>query len=275
MIDKALELARAGIPVFPCAATKVPATPRGFKDASTDPDDVRALFVAYPGELIGACTGVASGFDVLDLDAKPEGKAWWTENRRRFPRTRIYRTRSGGFHLLFKHDDAVRCTAGRIARGVDTRADGGYVIWWPATGLPIASHAPPAPWPEWLLAELRPDPPAPWIDIAVVLAAKISGIGRREEAWAATALEGLASDLAGMAPGSRNHSLNAVAYRLGRMIARGWLDRTAVENVLIKCCIDNGLVADDGLPAVQATIRSGLRAGMAKPLPDLQERAAS
>jgi hypothetical protein len=25
----------------------------------------------------------------------------------------------------------LRCSRGRIAPGVDVRADGGYVIWWP------------------------------------------------------------------------------------------------------------------------------------------------
>jgi len=36
--DAALELARAGVAVFPCNADKSPRTPRGFHDATTDED---------------------------------------------------------------------------------------------------------------------------------------------------------------------------------------------------------------------------------------------
>ena len=28
----------------------------------------------------------------------------------------------------------------------------GYVVWWPAAGLPVLSDEPPAAWPEWLAA---------------------------------------------------------------------------------------------------------------------------
>ena len=146
-LSAALELAATGVPAFPCLANKHPATPHGFKDATADPDKLQWLWAEYPGELVGVPTGNTSGIDVLDLDAKHvEAIAWMKENRRRFPQTRKHRTRSGGAHLLFQHDDAMTCTVAKIALGVDTRANGGYVIWWPAAGLPIISDAPPAPW---------------------------------------------------------------------------------------------------------------------------------
>jgi len=271
VLTAALAIARKGIPVFPCATSKVPTTPHGFKDAASDPRQIRKLWEQYPGELIGVPTGRISGIDVLDIDAKPEGKAWWADNRRRFPRTRIHRTRSGGLHLLFKHDDVVRCSASKIARGVDTRGDGGYIIWWPAAGLPIVSDAPLAPWPAWISKIIKPPLGVENIEIAMP-ATKINGIGRREEAWATAALDGLASDLAGTKPGTRNSALNAAAYRLGHLIARGWIDRSKVENTLFKSCVANGLVHDDGARAVRVTIRSGLGAGITKPHPDLPER---
>ena len=62
--------------------------------------------------------------------------------------TRPHRTRSGGLHLIFGHYDGLKCSAGKIARGVDVRADGGYILWWPAAGLPMLSDAPIAPWPD-------------------------------------------------------------------------------------------------------------------------------
>ena len=75
---------------------------------------------------------------------------WWASHRDRLPVTRVHRTRSGGLHLVFQHAPDIRCSAGRIAPGIDVRGNGGYVIWWPATGLPVLSNAPFAPWPDWL-----------------------------------------------------------------------------------------------------------------------------
>jgi hypothetical protein len=100
-------------------------------------------------------TGKASGIDVLDLDRKHRQAAeWWTAHRNNLPVTRIHRTRSGGMHLLLQHAPDMRCSASKIAPGVDIRGDGGYVIWWPIAGLPVLCQAALAPWPEWLRIQL-------------------------------------------------------------------------------------------------------------------------
>ena len=42
-LNSALQLAAEfGLPVFPCSGSKRPCTPSGFKDASRDPDTIRA-----------------------------------------------------------------------------------------------------------------------------------------------------------------------------------------------------------------------------------------
>ena len=61
-LDTALTLISAGLPVFPCRpGTKYPATQHGFKDASVDPEQVRAwwevnpnynLAMAVPGNMV-------------------------------------------------------------------------------------------------------------------------------------------------------------------------------------------------------------------------------
>jgi hypothetical protein len=96
--------------------------------------------------------------------------------------------------------------------------------------------------------------------------------GIREKAYAQAALEGCAAELTAAASGSRNELLNKLAFRLGRMVARGWLDRADVEAELIGAMQANGAVADDGLAAAEATLRSGLDGGEKEPHPDLGEQ---
>lgn len=54
----------------------------------------------------------------------------------------------------------------------------------------------------------------------------------RERTYARAALEGCAEELAQTAAGGRNETLNKKAYRLGTMIARGWIARGEVEAAL-------------------------------------------
>ena len=149
----ARNLARnCGYAVFPCREDKRPATPRGFKDASKDRDEIEHLWKRHPGPLIGVATGEASGIDVLDIDRKhPTAMRWWYCAARRIEPTRVDRTRSGGRHAYFQHADGVKNTSGKLAKGVDTRGEGGYVISWFAAGCPCLHYDVPAPWPEWLL----------------------------------------------------------------------------------------------------------------------------
>jgi hypothetical protein len=97
--------------------------------------------------------------------------------------------------------------------------------------------------------------------------------GLREKAYAEAALEGCAAELAAAASGSRNELLNKLAFRLGRMAARGWISRATVEAVLTKAMTANGYVGEDGIGAVKATLRSGLDAGEKEPHPDLADQA--
>jgi hypothetical protein len=117
------------LPRFPCGPDKRPLVAGGFKAATTDPAQIAVWRAQFPNCLWGVPTGAVSGFDVLDID--PEGLGWFEANRHRFPATRVHRTPRGGLHLFFKHAPGLRCSRGRIAPGVDVRADGGYVIWWP------------------------------------------------------------------------------------------------------------------------------------------------
>jgi hypothetical protein len=258
--EAAVALAAAlalGLPAFPCRRDKAPACPHGYCDATALPLALRELWRRHPGPLIGMPTGAATGVDVLDVDAPRHGEAaaWWSENRSYVPKTRVHRTRSGGAHVIFLHAAGLRCSASRIAAGVDIRANGGYIIWWPAAGLPVLCDAPPAPWPEWLLKAL-PAPPRTGPNLARTLAFSDPPHYRAGSRYANAALRNAAERVAWAPSGSRNRTLNTEAYVLGRLVAEGLLDGQEVADTLATAALAAGLEP----PEVERTLRSAFGA---------------
>ena len=94
-------------------------------------------------------------------------------------------------------------------------------------------------------------------------------VTERERLYARAALEGCAEELAAAPSGTRNDVLNKKAFRLGTMLARGWISRSEVETELFAAAAANGLNADDGEKATEKTIQSGLDNGEKHPHPDL------
>lgn len=132
-LDHALQLARQGIPVFPCRQDKSPATKNGFKDATLDTVQINRWF-ARSQFLVAAPTGSRSGLFVLDVD--PAGKDWISEHFDKLACERIQQTNRGQ-HFIYSWPDnfsGKSTTAGLIAPGIDTRGEGGYVVWWAAHG---------------------------------------------------------------------------------------------------------------------------------------------
>ncbi|AMN44057.1 bifunctional DNA primase/polymerase [Rhodoplanes sp. Z2-YC6860] len=239
-LSAALKLIETGLPCFPCKADKSPATPHGFKDAAKSAEAVRQLWLRYSGPLVGIPTGELSGLDVLDVDVRNGGARWFASHRNRLPATRVHRTRSGGLHLLFKHRPGQRCSAGQIAAGIDIRADGGYVIWWPAAGCEVLDDVPPSSWPEWLV--LKPE---------VRLERK-----HRTVVPSDAALRGLIRAVAQSQPGERNRITFWAACRAGEMVASGLLGADSAVAIIAEAA------ARAGLPYTEAqrTARSGIRA---------------
>jgi hypothetical protein len=66
--------------------------------------------------------------------------------------------------------------------------------------------------------------------------------------------------------------LNAVAFRLGKMIARGWVDEKTVADALLGACDANKYLREHGHRATMKTIESGIEAGKKEPFPDLPDR---
>jgi hypothetical protein len=153
-VEKVLELAKR-YPVFPCRRrdekdttgriqkAKSPLTRNGFKDASQDEATIRRWWGNYPDALVGVPTGSRTNLAVLDFDARvadDQAKDWLSENQLILTTTRVHQTGggSGGRHYLFQTPAGVKIrggasvTLGKVRRGgLDIRAEGGYVIWWP------------------------------------------------------------------------------------------------------------------------------------------------
>jgi hypothetical protein len=189
--------------------------------------------------LIGMATGARSGLSVLDIDRKhAEAITWWRVNHRRLLPSRTYETRSGGLHVWFRHTEGVTNTVGRLAPGVDTRGDGGYVVIWFAAGFACLDPTEPAPWPPWLLAAIKPPPQARMTPCASVNPdAAIAGVLRR---------------LVGAREGERNN----VVFWAARTLVRKGLGQGEVQALLVPVALDLGLPAVE----IRRTIRSAIMA---------------
>ena len=245
--------------VFPCDAEKRPANAHGCLDATTDPYSIRQMFQNPKAALIAIATGAASGVDGLDIDIKHDAaRAWLATAEPRLPPTRVYRTRSGGVHLLFRHTEGVRNTQSKLARGVDTRGNGGYLILWFAAGFECLDQTPPAPWPEWLLAALfRPVDPMPVPD----LGRRYKGKGARPEAMVSRAL----ARVEAAAEGHRHETLRSAALTIGGLLAAVDLSRDHAAGLLFEAVLRAGGERIDQRNAL-STIAWGLERGAASPL---------
>lgn len=144
LLAQALRYASAGMRVFPCVPRgKTPTTAHGFKDGTTDAAQIWAWWKTTPDANIGIATGEASGLFVLDVDVKPERTPdeAITEFPEKLPDCPTVRTPRGGYHFYFRQNPGLPSTAGIVGYGLDTRAEGGYVIAPPSVGADGRSYA--------------------------------------------------------------------------------------------------------------------------------------
>jgi hypothetical protein len=239
-------LARAGYAVFPCTLTadgrKVPTCPHGIDDARKDPAEVERLFRHYPGTLIGVRCGAISNLAVLDIDRHLSAKIWWAETRSRFPVTRAHRTARSGMHLLFQYRTDFPTTVGRIVKGVDTRAEGGFVVWWPAANFPVLCERPIAAAPDFLIEALKPKAPV----FPVSREHRVVPDNRR--------IRGILDKLESAPEGERNNMAFWAALCLSEMIGPCLSYDEALDLIVASAC-RTGLSVREAT----ATAKSGLR----------------
>jgi hypothetical protein len=268
--DVALELARQGLPVFPCAPDKRPLI-RWKEAIGAGLEDVADFWDRRPGALVGLPCGGASGLFVVDLDVdKATGERIGEASLRALGFGRLLtdpaqprvRTPSGGLHLLFRHPGpGFGNTVAKLGPGIDTRSDNGYVIA-PGTVTPKDRYTPETaidwrglpPLPDALrqalVAPERPaEPPS-----APASAGTNNG-------WGQAALDGELARLLAAPVGQRNATLNKAAFRLAQAAASGGLDPEATKDRLRAAALSIGLEPRE----VDATIASGWKAGLESP----------
>lgn len=130
-----------GAPVFPLIPRgKAPATRHGFKDATTDLQQIRDWWSANPRHNIGLPSGL--WFDVIDVDTDPEGPdpgrgfvslGICREHGILPPVLGVVHTPRGGRHLYVAPAPGAKNKAG-FAPGIDYRGAFGYVAAPPSVG---------------------------------------------------------------------------------------------------------------------------------------------
>ena len=257
MVKAAVEYAVRRWHVFPCKPkSKEPATKRGFYDATTNPATLHRWFGRGFPYNVAIRTGAISGVFILDIDGRigATNLCALVADNGAIPATRISTT-GKGHHLWFRAEGEIPCSTGKIAPGVDVRADLGYVVAPPSihpNGTPYrwANDLPPAPAPAWLV---RLAQQAKAIPVLSPQGAKVSTLpplppARRRansegDCYGRAALAREIEALSQVVKGGRNAALNYATFRLYQLVAGGELDGAEVEQELIAAAHSNGLMS--------------------------------
>jgi hypothetical protein len=167
-LSSALRYAELGYPVLPIAPnSKVPAVEGGLLSASTDPAVIRGWFEGNTALNVAIRT---DGLLVVDIDGADNPWPADPAQRIELHETSVSQTPKGGFHHIYRQPEgsSFRNTASKIAKRVDTRADGGYIVAAPSIidGRPYGwlralaeREKLPEP-PQWVLDLLAAETPA-------------------------------------------------------------------------------------------------------------------
>ena len=296
----ALSLAAAGLPVFPAGPDKRPLLAGWQEKATSEEEQVRKWWDSYPAALPAIVVGRA-GLVVIDCDRHPGGNdgieafnRLLSANGSNLADVPITKTANGGAHVFFRQlpGEPLGNGRGELPDGIDVRGAGGFVIapgavlpdgkrWQSVNGRPLLADAFKAGTipevPQWLTDIIRAKwkPNGDGIEYARSFADMRGANGIREHKYALAALSGCAIELARTAEGGRNEKLNKVAYHMGRMIVRGWIEEAPVIDAFLEACNRNSYLREHGRNGTVKTIRSGITAGHKAPHLDLPDREPS
>jgi hypothetical protein len=207
-LRQALAYAARSWPVFPChVGKKTPATAHGYRDATTDPEQITTWFTRNPHWNLAIATGTP-GPDVLDVDDHgPAGNgyaAFATLSRAGLldSAAAYVRTPSGGLHAYFRGSDQHN---GHLpAYHLDFRSRGGYVL-----ALPSLVHGKPYQ----LIRTAEADGGLDWAEVTELLQPQRQLARSQPRLAADRDLSHLARWVASQGEGNRNAGLFWAANR--------------------------------------------------------------
>ena len=239
-LSAALQYAQHGWHVFPCRG-KVPATPNGLKDATTNPQSLRRMW--FSGANVAIVAG-PSNLVIIDVDNKhgvdgTESLARMQRTLCDLPPTLEAGTPNNGQHHFFSEPAGmcIRPSVGKLAPGIDIRAGASYVV---ATPSVIGGRAY-----SWTARQAPMHLPSQWVDALrdeprsttpTTNPAQTRPNDGRVRAYCLAALRREADALATTASGQRNDTLVRSAARLGGLLATGGIDRIEIETALGWAC---------------------------------------
>jgi hypothetical protein len=239
-LSEALKLVERNVAVFPCGNNKKPLTKNGFKDAATDAAQVKEWWRRSPNAMIGVPTG--ERFVVVDCDLQHNEALRWYEHGN-VPLTRKHVTKSGGRHLLFRPDDRVGCSAGKIWPHIDTRGKGGYIIWWPAEGFDVLHGGVLAEVPPWIIERFNKPAEPQYVPRPI----SVRTAGRK--------IEGIVGTIATARPGERNGKLFWGANRLKEVAEQSIISHSNAFELAIEAASRTGLSITEAHRTVASAFR--------------------
>jgi len=142
MLDHALRLAEQGFHVFPLGVnSKLPAVKDYPNVATTDPDQIKrwwmdpVLEVPRPYNIGISTTRFGKRHSLLAIDVDNKGEKNGDKELKRlesegweFPETYMQVTPTGGRHIIYMTEEPLGQGVNVLAKGIDTRGRGGYVV---------------------------------------------------------------------------------------------------------------------------------------------------
>lgn len=133
-LEVAIEYAKNGIPVFPCALDKAPITINGHHAATTDLKEIEKWWKKHPKSLIASPSTYSVVLDIDDYNLCPANKVLVEhvlsdlKENNFFPSQGFkVKTMSGGTHVYFKPNKDQTRKIGTLP-SIDLLGSGGYVI---------------------------------------------------------------------------------------------------------------------------------------------------
>lgn len=267
-LEAAKDYASRNWPVHPLKPqSKMPNSPNGFKDATTDLELIEKWWSEHPNDNIGVATGL--GLYVVDVDG-PVGQQSLNDLVKEhgpLPETLIAQTGKGTHYFFFYDENETggklgntTGRSGKLGLGIDTRGDGGFVVVSPSIHPSGASYSwlnegtSLAQLPSWIVEAVRK---VTWVKPTY----SVSPYNTNLHPYTRRIFEASQERLWNAAPGFRNDELNREAFLMGGWIGSGSISRDMVENKFKDIALAKGLEPKE----IMRTLASGIDKGMQLP----------